>query len=181
MHIDGKDYRAKDVLDILIERDGLHCYIPECKNPDYFPHYDPPNIDHTVPLSRSGTNTWDNMRPAHVSCNSRKADRLILPDGTLEPTGKMPKPAKVPHRDPTDCCYEGRLLLEGEVCFDCGSEPQPKKYPRWAQKSSKECTHSRMDHCWLCVLGFVERVPASSDVFGLNPEGIKEKEHATSN
>jgi 5-methylcytosine-specific restriction endonuclease McrA len=35
----------------------------------------PLTIDHRIPLSRGGTNTQDNVKPACKSCNSKKATR----------------------------------------------------------------------------------------------------------
>jgi HNH endonuclease len=33
--------------------------------------------DHVIPLSRGGTDTLDNMKPAHAICNQRKSNKLI--------------------------------------------------------------------------------------------------------
>jgi len=33
------------------------------------------SIDHIVPRSKGGTNRLINLQPAHIECNSRKADR----------------------------------------------------------------------------------------------------------
>jgi 5-methylcytosine-specific restriction endonuclease McrA len=35
-------------------------------------------LDHIIPLSKGGTHTWDNVRPAHRRCNELKGDRLYL-------------------------------------------------------------------------------------------------------
>ncbi|MEU6267685.1 HNH endonuclease [Saccharopolyspora shandongensis] len=57
---------------------GLPCAI--CGRPI---NYDlPPNhrqsftADHVVPMALGGTNTIDNVRPAHRSCNSRRGKRM---------------------------------------------------------------------------------------------------------
>ena len=34
-------------------------------------------VDHLIPLSRGGTDTLDNLRPAHWTCNRRKSDKLM--------------------------------------------------------------------------------------------------------
>lgn len=36
--------------------------------------------DHLVPLSRGGTHTWDNIMPAHRSCNSSKGAKMMFAD-----------------------------------------------------------------------------------------------------
>ncbi len=33
------------------------------------------SIDHTHPLSKGGTHTWDNVQLVHLICNLRKGDR----------------------------------------------------------------------------------------------------------
>lgn len=34
-------------------------------------------IDHVIPLSRGGTHTWDNVKPAHAICNFSKSDAVL--------------------------------------------------------------------------------------------------------
>ncbi|HAY43945.1 MAG TPA: HNH endonuclease [Micrococcaceae bacterium] len=34
-------------------------------------------IDHVIPRSRGGQNTWENLVAACLSCNSRKADKML--------------------------------------------------------------------------------------------------------
>lgn len=34
-----------------------------------------PNIDHVVPKSKGGLNSWDNVVASHLICNSAKGDR----------------------------------------------------------------------------------------------------------
>lgn len=34
-------------------------------------------VDHVVPLSQGGTNSLDNLRPAHRECNSRRGVRNV--------------------------------------------------------------------------------------------------------
>ena len=68
-------------IDKLIERDKGICYICGCKvDPDDYTvengikcigkNY--PTIDHVIPLSKGGTHSWDNIRLAHMVCNSIK-------------------------------------------------------------------------------------------------------------
>jgi 5-methylcytosine-specific restriction endonuclease McrA len=73
----------------LFQRDKGICYLcgKECNYNDY--HWNDrgafivgkfyPSIDHVVPLSLGGTHTWDNIKLAHISCNSKKKDS---PGGT---------------------------------------------------------------------------------------------------
>ena len=35
-----------------------------------------PTVDHIIPLSKGGANTWDNVQLAHLSCNGGKCNRL---------------------------------------------------------------------------------------------------------
>ena len=36
-----------------------------------------PTIDHVIPLSKGGTHSWDNVKLAHLSCNSAKGASLV--------------------------------------------------------------------------------------------------------
>lgn len=36
-------------------------------------------VDHVIPLAKGGTDTIDNVKAAHRSCNSKKRARLIAP------------------------------------------------------------------------------------------------------
>ncbi len=42
------------------------------KNPDRFSF----SIDHIIPLSKGGSNLFDNVQAAHLSCNSSKNNRV---------------------------------------------------------------------------------------------------------
>lgn len=68
-------------LPLLIERDNNVCYLcgGECDKSDFTyvnGHFSMgkkyPTIEHLIPMSRGGTNTWDNVRLAHNSCNATK-------------------------------------------------------------------------------------------------------------
>ena len=70
----------------IYERDGGICWL--CGNPcdmtadsnsdDY------PSIDHVIPISMGGKDTFDNVRIAHRGCNTRKGARIIEdPNATL--------------------------------------------------------------------------------------------------
>ncbi len=71
----------RDRMRATIARAQPACHI--CGQPiDYdLPHLDPGAyvIDHVIPLTKGGTDTLDNVRAAHRSCNSTKRARLIAP------------------------------------------------------------------------------------------------------
>ena len=73
-------------LDALIERDGGICYICKKKtdkrrsfhrNEKRGDMRNYPSINHVIPISRGGSHTWDNVRLACRSCNSKKGGRLV--------------------------------------------------------------------------------------------------------
>jgi 5-methylcytosine-specific restriction endonuclease McrA len=65
----------------ICERDGFTCWI--CRqpiNPDI--QLNRPmsgTADHVIPLAAGGPDTDDNLRPAHLSCNSRRQHCANLP------------------------------------------------------------------------------------------------------
>ena len=75
----------KDItLAKLYERDKGICYLCgcECELNDYEMENNIfrvgktyPSIDHIIPISKGGTHSWDNIRLAHISCNSKKGDK----------------------------------------------------------------------------------------------------------
>lgn len=78
--------KVEDVeLEALIERDGGICHLCGTKvaprkkfrrgekRGDMSTY---PTVDHIIPLSRGGHHTWENVKLAHLSCNSRKGGRL---------------------------------------------------------------------------------------------------------
>ena len=156
-------FRSREYVDQLIKRDGLKCQLYFCKMPFKFDISDItsdlyPTIDHVVPKAAGGTDDLDNLVIAHRVCNARKAARLYLPDGTLEPTITKTQKEKVVKKQPCKKCMEGRNLTAGQICPLCGLGPRPLKYPRYKQKSVSECDHTSQDNfCWACLLGFVDR------------------------
>lgn len=54
----------------LIQKYGANCYL--CKRP--FASLKDVTVDHWEPLSKGGTDTLDNYRPAHDGCNQLKRD-----------------------------------------------------------------------------------------------------------
>lgn len=71
-------------LTSLIKRDKSVCHLcgGKCDRKDYIitnqGHFvagkNYPSIDHVIPVSKGGTHTWDNVKLAHMSCNSIKSD-----------------------------------------------------------------------------------------------------------
>lgn len=41
-----------------------------------FPDPRAATIEHVIPLSKGGTHTWENCRPAHADCNFSKGDSV---------------------------------------------------------------------------------------------------------
>lgn len=72
-------------IERLMRRDGRECYLCGGKVDirdveiigDTMIHGNMyPSIDHVIPLAKSGTHTWDNVRLAHRLCNSFKSDKV---------------------------------------------------------------------------------------------------------
>ncbi|MBO7726942.1 MAG: HNH endonuclease [Oscillospiraceae bacterium] len=68
----------------LYERDGGICYL--CGKPCDFNDIDKerhaigsnyPTVDHVIPVTRGGMHSWDNVKLAHLSCNSAKHDKVV--------------------------------------------------------------------------------------------------------
>lgn len=154
--------KTRDLVDYLIGRDGLFCYFPGCKKPQVFQGYDDISIDHWIPKSKGGSDHSENLRIMHQRCNSIKSDRLILPDGTLEPK-PVKTVKKTVKRKPCEKCWEGRELGEHDVCDACGQTAQPQPWPRYKQRTPGECDHNKW-FCWSCLLGFSERKEVAKDI-----------------
>ena len=80
----------KDItLEKLYIRDNGICYLcnNKCNYDDYkltkegyfIAGLSYPSIDHIKPLNKGGTHTWDNIKLACFSCNSRKSDKYTRP------------------------------------------------------------------------------------------------------
>lgn len=82
-----KQGEQEDVnLDDLIKRDKGKCYLcgkkvakrrkfGRSQKRGNMSNY--PTVDHVIPISRGGTHTWNNVKLAHFSCNSRKGGRML--------------------------------------------------------------------------------------------------------
>ena len=158
-----------ETMELLIEKYGNICFL--CKDPPT-PN-DQLNIDHwhsqhwcrQQGLKEEVYHDLSNLRPMHESCNRRKGHLPINPDGTVTlPPEKEKAGPKVVKREPCQLCNEGHLLFIGETCEFCGIGPMPKRWPAAYQKRPKDCSHSGVWHCWMCVLDFVPRQPAVSNL-----------------
>jgi hypothetical protein len=163
----------------LMERDGYRCMFPGCTQDFDSDPNDKHSIslDHIYPQVRAKADGWtyeeindiSNLQLMGRSCNAKKGDLVYNEDGTL-PFVAHTRSIKLPRPEDCDNCMNGRLLLEYEICEYCGSDPQPRSFPKYAQKTPKECSHgwtNPQDHCWMCVAGHAERAPASRTVFGV--------------
>lgn len=169
----------------LRERDGDRCQFPGCDEVLDFTVIAGPQevtIDHWYSQSYGKANGWtyeeiwdiSNLRLMTRKCNSLKSDRTPNPDGTLPPRPEDLRPLHQRRADKSgrvdicETCMSGRLLLQGETCYDCGSGPQPSTLPRYLQVAPKDCSHGWGKNpeavCWKCWLGFERRRPAIEDV-----------------
>jgi len=68
-------------LAAVAEADGFECVL--CERPvdmtKTVPHPLAPTVDHALPISLGGPDTWDNVQLAHFVCNSAKGNRFALP------------------------------------------------------------------------------------------------------
>ena len=75
----------------LFKRDGGKCYLcgGDCNWSDWrtarsgakYPGDTYPTIDHILPVSKGGCDSWDNVRLAHWICNLQKSDAIVDDDG----------------------------------------------------------------------------------------------------
>lgn len=158
----------------VIARWGDQCFYceeawddqPDSKWSRTVDHYDSIDYGKKHGWSEDKIHSVTNLRPAHKTCNARKANREWIEgdNGTVLAPKLNVKLPKAKRPDLCDTCMSGRLLLEGETCPDCGSDPQPRTHPKYNQREPKDCQHGWGDNpeefCWFCTLGFVERRPA---------------------
>lgn len=149
------ELKARERIQFLVDRDGDYCTFPGCTRP--FTNKDYRTTDHIIPTSKGGLDEPSNWTLMHRTCNIEKADRLWIADGVLEPKPHKEIKVKVKKKEPCRKCNEGRLLKKDQTCEVCGSEPQPKSYPRYAQKTPKDCSHAGEDFCWACLLDHIPR------------------------
>lgn len=149
----------------LKDRYGDICFL--CSKP--FQENNKATIDHLVPRSRGGSDKIENLRLMCKRCNQFKNDRIMLPDGTLEPVVKLVKSQKVDRGSILGrlCirCLNGRLLNQGEVCVHCLSSPGPVHGVWWRKSDPKHCSHLS-EWCSSCSSGAVERIIPISALAG---------------
>ena len=64
-------------FDELLMRDGPLCQIcAELMDWQSEQYAQRVSLDHIIPISKGGTHTMDNVRLVHLSCNSRKGDKV---------------------------------------------------------------------------------------------------------
>lgn len=150
-------YGRQETIVFLQKRDGFLCFL--CKKP--FAHGERPTVDHWIPRAAGGSEEFDNLHLMHKSCNTKKADLVPNPDGTLPKREKSNfRTRKNSKREIlAGLCYRcdnGRKLGEGQVCYECGMEAGPFDAPHYLKRPSPQCDHD--DYwCWACCIGLVER------------------------
>lgn len=165
-------YRTRsELIELLVERDGLVCQHPDCGRPLDLDATDDPQlvtIDHREPQSWCRLQGWtdaeiwslDNLDLMHKKCNASKGHRRYREDGTLEPKPlsrfRYRRQKRAERPEVCTSCSAGRDLGPDEVCASCGSGPLPHRWPRWAKVPSRECLHDGVFWCWACASGVVE-------------------------
>lgn len=165
-----------ELIFALIERDG-----DECR----YCHRDfsvrERTIDHVYPQSRAYAEGWtyeqvwdlENLALACKPCNAKKADRLLLPDGTIpkpkDRTFRYRRDKRAERPEICTSCSAGRDLGPDEVCASCGSGPMPERFPRWAKLRPSECDHELFWCAW-CSIGIIER-PSATYMMMIGGEG----------
>ncbi len=172
----------QEILDALIERDGLTCLYPECGQPlDFSVDYqaltndDPrrklePTIDHWIPQHFGKANDWtyeeiwalDNLKLMHKKCNAKKGDRIpdengVLPEKIVRKF-RYRRDKRAGRADLCVSCDNGHNLFAGEICASCGCDAQ--RFPRSAKVRFDECDHEIL-WCWVCSITPEMRAPAS--------------------
>ncbi len=71
------------------------------------------SIDHVVPRSRGGENTWENVVAACRACNTRKRDRLVS-----ETTMRLARPPRPPRQHTWFRVAAGTLPVSWEPYLD---------------------------------------------------------------
>lgn len=121
------------IISALIDRDGYKCMFPGCTKP--FTKDDPPTIDHWYPKSIFHDESLENLRLMHCQCNNLKGD--TVPELCTE-------------------CKSDRIESD-KNCAQC-QKKHTKKFSAAYRRKPKSCTHSGKYSCWMCIVGFVQRI-----------------------
>lgn len=120
----GRDKIAKQLLG---ERDGWKCWICSgAVDPALSPSRPlGASIDHVLPVAAGGSHTWDNVRLAHLVCNTRRgtAGMLRLPAPSLEAFVRG-----------------GKAMLPSGTCRCCGVAIPARQAARYQHKPPTFCS-----------------------------------------
>ena len=152
----------------LRQRDGDFCLHPDCGKIIDFTILEGPKaatIDHWHPKAAGGGEELSNKKLMHRKCNQLKGDLIPRADSTLPKrkvsTFQRRAEKRAGRQEICDTCINGRLLMFGEECPDCGSGPQPAIFPTAYKVHPKDCEHKGLMWCWACTgIGLYEREPA---------------------
>jgi 5-methylcytosine-specific restriction endonuclease McrA len=88
-------------------RDGFMCqYCKKRRRPKEL------SIDHVIPRSKNGSNSWENCVTACIECNQRKADKTLKEAGlSLDPTPTKPRWSPVASLHPSSMLKTWAPLL----------------------------------------------------------------------
>lgn len=116
----------------LYIRDGGKCYL--CgglcswddwnisKNGNKYPGDTYPTIEHVVPVSKGGFNSWDNVRLAHWKCNLEKADGIIDAEPLEKEFAYSQKHSKTQKRRTAQYTLDGKLIRIWDSTAQIGRE-----------------------------------------------------------
>lgn len=150
-----------ELRSVLEYRDGPDCYY--CGEELNLENR---TIDHVVPQREARRRGWelesthgiDNLVLACRSCNTKKGDRLLLPDGTIppRPPGRAER-RRIKASRPEVCktCMSGRKLKVDETCPVCYSGAQPVRTPTFYKRDPRSCSHGHgepLETCWMCFV-----------------------------
>ena len=160
-------YRTRsELIELLVERDGLVCQHPDCGRPLDLDATEGPRlvtIDHREPQSWCRLQGWtdaeiwslDNLDLMCKKCNADKGHRRYREDGTLEPKPlsrlRYRRHKRAERPEVCTSCSAGRDLQQNEWCNSCGSGPMPQRLPRWRQMEAKQCDHD-LFFCVTCTV-----------------------------
>lgn len=150
----------------LFERDKGICYLcgrmcdwndwRESKKGNRFPGNKYPTIDHVIPISRGGLNSWDNVRLACWKCNTQKSDNIIK----IKPLSRAV--AYSEKREGTKPKKTAQYSLDGELIRIWDSTAQIKRELGFSDKHiqnvcRKSKTGNAYGYRWQYLLNFEEK------------------------